>query len=334
MLLVRLNLLKGGGMKRVRLIEALKAHSDMLVQHLVDFSSNTVVALCKSDGTILAVNGAFRRLLSQGRDPSGSNLNEFLRDTDENGKYFNLELRDYEDVPFPVAGGRERTLFHCNSFSFPGGKRLFIGENLGTSDNEIIRTMSVLNSEMSEMARQLKKRNQELQRANETIEKLTRTDPLTGLANRRYFAERFESALSFARRSGQPLTVMMADLDHFKRVNDDYGHAAGDRVIKAFAECLSVNSRKEDLVTRYGVEEFIALMPNTRAFQGELFAERVRSTLADMDLLGNGNRLTASFGVAELAADDTGDGLLKRADEALYKAKENGRNQVVTAPLL
>jgi diguanylate cyclase (GGDEF)-like protein len=127
---------------------------------------------------------------------------------------------------------------------------------------------------------------------------------------------------------------MMADLDHFKRVNDDYGHAAGDRVIKAFAECLSVNSRKEDLVTRYGGEEFIALMPNTRAFQGELFAERVRSTLADMDLLGNGNRLTASFGVAELAADDTGDGLLKRADEALYKAKENGRNQVVTAPLL
>jgi diguanylate cyclase (GGDEF)-like protein len=104
-------------------------------------------------------------------------------------------------------------------------------------------------------------------------------------------------------------------------------------VIRVFAECLSVTSRKEDLITRYGGEEFLALMPNTRAFQGALFAERVRSDLAGMDLLGNGSRLTASFGVAEIADDETRDALLKRVDDALYQAKKNGRNQVVTAPM-
>jgi len=332
-MLISVNLLKGGGMKRAALIEALKAYSDMLVQHLVDFASNTVLALCKPEGTILAVNDAFRRLLSQGSDPSEGSLNDFFRSADEEGEDLNLELKDYENVPFLAAGRMERTLFHCISFGLPGGEKVFIGESLGRSDNEMIKSMSVLNSEMSDMARQLKKRNQELQKANKTIEKLTRTDPLTGLANRRYFVERFESALSFARRARQPLTVVMADLDHFKRVNDTYGHAAGDRVIRSFAECLSLSSRKEDLITRYGGEEFLALMPNTRAAQGALFAERVRSTLAKMDLLGDGRRLTASFGVAELAAEETRDSLLKRADDALYRAKENGRDQVVTAPL-
>jgi diguanylate cyclase (GGDEF)-like protein len=320
-------------MTRAALIEALKARSDMLVQHLVDFTSNVVVALCKPDGTILAVNGAFRRLLSHGGDPSGSSLKDFLMGAGDNGDCLNSAMREDENEPFLAAGCTDGTLFHCVSFGFPGGERAFIGENLGSSDNEIIKTMSVLNSEMSDMARQLKKRNQELQKANETIQKLMRTDPLTGLANRRYFAERFRSALSFARRAPQPLTVVMADLDHFKRVNDTHGHATGDMVIRVFAECLSVTSRKEDLITRYGGEEFLALMPNTRAFQGALFAERVRSDLAGMDLLGNGSRLTASFGVAEIADDETRDALLKRVDDALYQAKKNGRNQVVTAPM-
>jgi diguanylate cyclase (GGDEF)-like protein len=318
---------------RAALIEALSAHSDMLVQHLVDFTSNIVVALCKSDGGISAVNGAFRRLLSQGRDPFESSLNDFLKVADENGESLNLESEEYEDVPFLVAGRMEQTLFHCISFGLPDGGRVFIGENIGSNDNEIVKTMSVLNSEISDMARQLKKRNQELKKANETIEKLTRIDPLTGMANRRYFEERFETASSFARRAGQPLTIIMVDLDHFKRVNDTYGHAAGDRVLKAFAECLSVTSREEDLITRYGGEEFLALLPNTRSFQGALFAERVRSALRDMDLLGDGSRITASFGVAELVAEDSLDALLKRADDALYQAKENGRDRVVTAPL-
>ncbi len=310
------------------LTEVLKSHAHLLVYHLVE-SSNTAVALCKADGTIRAANEAFCRLLAQGRNASGLHLNDLLRQIDEDDEDLQGQFGELENVPFLTMSRLGRTLFHCISFGLPNGDKIFIGENLGKSDSDIIKTMSVLTSEMSEMARKLKKRNQELQKANETIEKLIRTDPLTGVANRRYFAERFDSALSFARRYQQPLTIVMADLDHFKQVNDTYGHAAGDRVLKSFAECLSVTSRKEDLVARYGGEEFMALMPNTRPPEGARFAERVRAALSEMDLLEDGNPVTASFGVAGLSSEDTGDSLLKRADEALYEAKLAGRDRVV-----
>ena len=159
---------------------------------------------------------------------------------------------------------------------------------------------------------------------------MMRTDPLTGLANRRFFLEILDKAMPFAVRHQQPLAIIMADLDHFKNINDNFGHDAGDRVLKAFAKLLTDSVRKEDLPTRYGGEEFMLLLPGTDCEQAAVLAERLRRSLENLDISGIDRRMTASFGVTQFQAGDTPETFTKRADEALYEGKELGRNLVVT----
>jgi two-component system cell cycle response regulator len=157
-------------------------------------------------------------------------------------------------------------------------------------------------------------------------EHLARTDPLTELANRRGFAEAAERELSRARRSGAPLTVVVLDIDHFKRINDVHGHAAGDRVIRRVARRVADTARRSDVVARWGGEELIVLLPDTDLEGGRRFAERVREGLvppaADLP------RVTLSAGVAELLPDESLDDAIRRADERLYVAKAEGRDTV------
>lgn len=160
------------------------------------------------------------------------------------------------------------------------------------------------------------------------------TDPLTGLLNRRGFEARARLAGPLVGRSGVPTSIVICDLDHFKAINDTFGHAAGDRVIAAFAAHLSAALGDNHVAGRIGGEEFAVILPGANAAAARLFAEAIRAALADAAIEGlpPGVRPTASFGVAELRTDDTMSSMLKRADHALYSAKGDGRDCVRVAP--
>ncbi len=165
------------------------------------------------------------------------------------------------------------------------------------------------------------------------LRELAQTDPLTGLANLRAFRARLDEEMKRARRYRTPLTCVMADMDHLKPVNDELGHAAGDRAIAAVSDIVRAELRETDFGARYGGDEFVLLLPHTTAVEGRIFAERVCARLRETVVEAGGRRvpLVASFGVAELAAEageEAGDELVRRADEALYSAKRGGRGQV------
>lgn len=155
-------------------------------------------------------------------------------------------------------------------------------------------------------------------------------DPLTHAYNRRFFQEESGRAVSHAMRHGAPLTIIMLDLDHFKAVNDTYGHQAGDAVLQAVASELGRGIRHEDVLCRIGGEEFAILARSTTLVQATLAAERLRSRVEALVVAHDNHNLkvTISLGVAELLGDKDADSLVARADRALYRAKAEGRNKV------
>lgn len=175
---------------------------------------------------------------------------------------------------------------------------------------------------------------QDLHQANTALERLAREDSLTGLANRRHFMEILERELERSDRYGHPLALIMLDLDHFKAVNDNHGHAAGDRVLCEAARALRTVCRDVDLAARLGGEELAILLPETDAAGARIVAERARERIAAVAHTapdGSTVRVTASFGVAAVRPGATSEGVLHAADEALYRAKDAGRNQVAMA---
>ena len=170
-----------------------------------------------------------------------------------------------------------------------------------------------------------------LTRRQRRLRALAQTDALTGLANVRAFRGRLEDEVRRARRYGTPLTCIMADMDHLKPVNDELGHAAGDRAISAVADVIRAELRTTDLGARYGGDEFVLLLPHTTAAEGQVLADRLCARLAatTLEAFGRAISLKASFGVAEITqADETAGELVRRADEALYTAKRAGRGLV------
>jgi len=170
-----------------------------------------------------------------------------------------------------------------------------------------------------------------LTRRQRRLRALAQTDALTGLANVRAFRGRLEDEVRRARRYGTPLTCIMADMDHLKPVNDELGHAAGDRAIAAVADVIRAELRTSDLGARYGGDEFVLLLPHTTAAEGQVLADRLCARLAATTLKAFGRNipLQASFGVAEVTeGDETAGELVRRADEALYAAKRAGRGIV------
>jgi diguanylate cyclase (GGDEF)-like protein/PAS domain S-box-containing protein len=163
------------------------------------------------------------------------------------------------------------------------------------------------------------------------IRELALTDPLTGIANRRRLDEALRSELSRAARYGGRVSVVMADLDWFKRVNDDYGHAVGDAVLQRFASLIRSHCRDSDLVARFGGEEFLVLMPEVGAKDAAAWAERVRVLQEGVLEAPQRSPTTATFGVAEYSPGESAEALLRRVDDALYAGKAAGRNRVQMA---
>lgn len=159
------------------------------------------------------------------------------------------------------------------------------------------------------------------------------SDPLTGLHNRRYFDLECSKMLSQAERHNHVVSIVLIDIDHFKLINDSYGHDSGDRALVRFSRTIKDASRLGDLLARYGGEEFILLLPETNLAQARLVAERMRISVSLLQLESTAGTfgLTASFGITEMTGEHLDfESAFKCADEALFKAKSNGRNRVVT----
>ncbi len=170
----------------------------------------------------------------------------------------------------------------------------------------------------------------ELHAAHRDIEVLARTDSLTGLWNRRHFEDTLESEIVRAQRYGTPLSLLALDADHFKRVNDELGHHAGDAVLREIAQLIGTRIRRSDVLCRWGGEEFLVLVPGTGLRQAAVMAEKIRQAVA-AHVVAQVGAVTVSIGVGELLPGETAETWLRRVDAALYDAKQQGRNRVTVS---
>lgn len=171
----------------------------------------------------------------------------------------------------------------------------------------------------------------QLQSMSDQFKHLSRTDRLTGLNNRGYWEEELKREYARHRRYGSSASLVIFDIDHFKKVNDTYGHQAGDTVIQSLAKIVSEQIRDTDIAGRYGGEEFVVLLPDVDAAGGRVFAERLRGVVERLQISHEGQVIpfTISLGVADLSEPcHDHQQLIERADQALYGSKRNGRNQV------
>ncbi len=166
----------------------------------------------------------------------------------------------------------------------------------------------------------------------EETQLLALTDGLTGLYNRRHASKRLEEEIARARRNNTGLCVAMCDVDHFKAINDEFGHSAGDRVLKQIADSLTEYVRRNDIVSRWGGEEFLVIFSEIKLAAARIVAERLRGRLATTpEVEGGPQQISVSIGLATLGRDSSADSLIEQADQALYRAKARGRNRVEVA---
>ncbi len=173
----------------------------------------------------------------------------------------------------------------------------------------------------------------EIQESLETIRYESLTDQLSGLANRKHFDQSLERTMVAARRRGEPLSLVMCDIDHFKEFNDTYGHQTGDQVLRLVGSAIRNSVKGRDIAARYGGEEFAVILPDTDIDSAVMVANQIRTAVMAKELIKRSTgeslgRITMSFGVAGFTPEDTVETLIDRADASLYRAKHNGRNRV------
>ena len=177
--------------------------------------------------------------------------------------------------------------------------------------------------------------NEKLKKLNEDLKELSTRDSLTGLYNRRFFSDSSPRMQSLAIRHGHDISLIILDIDNFKKINDTYGHAVGDKVIVSLSNILQNNSRKSDFVIRFGGEEFLVLLYDASLSFGEKIAENIRKTVENSELIIKDNNIKYSLSLGVACFDEKQDNNLEsttnRADKALYKAKTRGKNQVVVS---
>jgi diguanylate cyclase (GGDEF)-like protein len=304
-----------------------------LINQLREFRS-IAIALITADGHLIDANEGFLLLLSKDVQtqitPNIRTLfikptfNELITFTEKNTRIIQnlFTMGDRYGKSYTLKGKIIRD--QDNAW-------MFVGEHDIAELAFIQEQLICLNRELAENRRDLALTNNQLLANAELITRLSLTDPLTGLGNRRRFNEGLRTEMAAALRHGTPLSLVMCDLDHFKRINDDFGHNEGDNVLMAFSGLIIKNIRANDLATRFGGEEFLIVMPKSNKTSAAEVANRIRCAI-ESSLFQNINRpVTASFGIAEWNEGETSDQLLKKVDIALYAAKTSGRNRVEIA---
>lgn len=195
----------------------------------------------------------------------------------------------------------------------------------------VLPMVSVLGAQLTAIRNRLNRQKQELTKALERIQQLATRDELTGLFNRRHMMSLLEFHSRQIKRTGAEFCLALLDLDHFKRINDTYGHGVGDMVLRGFAQHAGVILRESDVMARWGGEEFLILFPDTRLDKAELGLRRLRELINDISVAADVPQLRAHFsaGVTECVPGETIQAVIERADQALYAAKARGRNCTV-----
>jgi diguanylate cyclase len=196
------------------------------------------------------------------------------------------------------------------------------------------KDMEVSNQQLEERLNASKQEINELQENLEAVRTESLTDPLTQLANRKFFDTTLDAAIADARAKNEPLSLMMTDIDHFKNFNDSFGHLTGDQVLRLVAMAVKQNVKGQDTAARYGGEEFAIILPNTVLRSATTVADHIRRAVMTKELMKRSTgehlgRVTISIGVATLQKGDTPQALIERTDGCLYAAKRHGRNRVM-----
>ncbi len=291
-----------------------------------------VAATLDDNGVVIEANAGFLRLIADPATlPIGMHVGGFFRQPD-----FATLARAPADADGVVhrglltvgdGHGPARTLRGC--IRRAGTKLLVLAEYDIEELERLTDKVLELNRDYAAAQLLLAQTNLGLRRREAEIVELSLTDQLTGIGNRRRLQQALQLEIGRAERTGARLSALIADIDHFKLVNDTYGHDAGDRVIVSFADLLRRQTRPTDIVARYGGEEFVALMPQTNLGNAVATAERIRVAFAAARIEPLADPVTGSVGVAELATREPGETFLRRVDQALFAAKRAGRNRVV-----
>lgn len=289
------------------------------------------------------INQLFRQGLAPDRTMADSLCREFLRssDVEERLDSVSTEIATRIDA---VHGAIDHAAASANSYSglLQSARGDLEGDMNGKSVKALTsgllretRKMQTANTMLEKRLETARDDVHALQCELEEVRRESLLDPLTNIHNRKSFDRRIESAVREAEESGEELSLLLIDIDHFKQFNDRFGHQTGDQVLSLVASTLSSGVRDTDLSARYGGEEFAAILPATSLAKAKKLAERLRKAIQSKELLKRSTneklgRVTASFGVATFRSSDTSMSLIERADNCLYAAKNEGRNCVVT----
>ena len=306
----------------------------LVARHLAE-SDVTCWLAADPEGTIRACNAALAaRLRIPAEQLPGRPLFDLLTDFDAD--LVRLKIRSGElagDVfllNFLAPAGQAPLTLACR-LGICQGRLMLIGEPPGDDaalQGEFLR----LNHELATLKRDNLRKGKDLEEALKVIAQIVRTDHLTGLPNRRHSQEFLGLEMALVARRKRTLCALMIDLDHFKSVNDSFGHAVGDLVLRTAAGVIASQVRACDLAARVGGEEFLVLMPDTELASAIIAAERVRLAIGRSTVLECPWQITASIGAAQAQPGEPGEDFLERADRALYRAKAGGRNRVECDP--
>ncbi|QLG39101.1 MULTISPECIES: sensor domain-containing diguanylate cyclase [unclassified Paenibacillus] len=248
--------------------------------------------------------------------------------------YFSFRTSDQQDVPVLLNGVRQtrngESVIDCVVVVMR--KRIEHEKdimNTKTKLQELYQATNEANKELERLHEEYKVKQQALIKVNDQLETLASTDLLTGLKNRRFFQDKMLESLGLFRETQYVFSLLVVDIDHFKNINDTYGHPIGDLVLGNLAGLLQSVSRSTDVVARYGGEEFVIILADCDREQAAATAERYRSQVASADW-GEYN-ITVSIGAATVSQEDTDQSLFQKADKALYASKTGGRNRVTHA---
>ncbi|PWW43316.1 MULTISPECIES: sensor domain-containing diguanylate cyclase [Paenibacillus] len=248
--------------------------------------------------------------------------------------YFSFRTSDQKDVPVLLNGVRQtrngESVIDCVVVVMR--KRIEHEKdimNTKTKLQELYQATNEANKELERLHEEYKVKQQALIKVNDQLETMASTDLLTGLKNRRFFQDKMLENLALFRENQHVFSLLVVDIDHFKNINDTYGHPIGDLVLGNLAGLLQSVSRSTDVVARYGGEEFVIILADCDREQAAATAERYRSQVASADW-GEYN-ITVSIGAATVSQEDTDQSLFQKADKALYASKTGGRNRVTHA---